>query len=157
MDTRFKPIAPHFDAMFAIIAAWINTITANTTTLFGFPAITSRSNTADALAKGEHISYIERLTAVCHTLVADADGTVLLTIRKYDRSAAADVTLATSFNLETLTAKEASHIPFDSGVTDAQRILDVGDFLFAEVVNNSAAIDTQPVGLQVSALIKILR
>jgi hypothetical protein len=157
MDTRFKPLAPNFDAMYEIIQSWLNTFTVNTTTRFGFPAITSRSNTADGLSKGEHVSWIERLTAVCHTVPADADGTILCTIKKYDRSAAADVTLATNFNLEGLTAKEASHIPFDSGVTDAQRILDIGDFLFAEVVNNSAAIDTQPVGLHLSALIKLLR
>lgn len=157
MDLSFKPRHGDFGAMFLALAAWINTITANTTTRFGFPAITARANTGDAVATGEHVSFIDSLFAACHTLVADADGTVLLTIKKYDKSAAADVTLVTSFNLEGLTAKESSGIAFDSGVTEAQRILDIGDYLYAEVVNNSAAIDTQPVGLQVTALVKVMR
>lgn len=157
MDTSFKPRPGDFGAHFLALAAWINSITANTTTRFGFPAITNRTKTADAVAAGEHVSFIDSLYAACHTLVADADGTVLCTIKKYDKSAAADVTLATSFDLEALTAKEASGIPFDAAVTENQRILDIGDFLFAEVVNNSAAIDTQPVGLQLTALVKVMR
>lgn len=120
------------------------TITANTTVKASFGAVHRKG-------------YINKLVVHTITVPVDADGTILATVKKYDASAAADVTLATSYNLEGLAAKVASVIPFDAGVTQAQRTLDEGDMLFVDVTDNSAGIDTQCVGLRFGADIAVLQ
>jgi hypothetical protein len=76
----------------------------------------------------------------------DADGTILATLKKWDKSAGAAVTLSAALDLEALVAKQVTDFTLLSTLTDDQRTLDVGDTLYVEIVNNSAAIDTQPSG-----------
>lgn len=123
-----------------------------------FPSITANTTTAQTLATALSKFYVERLAAVALTLPVDADGTVLCTVTVM-RANSTISTLATSFNLESggLSAGTLTAIPFDAGVTDNQRILLEGDFLVATITNNSAAIDTQPVGLRICAELLALK
>jgi hypothetical protein len=92
-------------------------------------------------------SWIARVAASCFTVASDTDGTLLATLKKWDASADAAVTLSSALDLEALTAKECTDFTILSTLTDDQRTLDVGDALYVEIVSNSAAINTQPVGL----------
>lgn len=92
-------------------------------------------------------SWISKVAASCFTVPVDADGTILATLKKWDKSAGAAVTLSSALDLEALVAKETTCFALLSTLTDDQRTLDIGDSLYVEIVNNSAAIDTQPVGL----------
>lgn len=144
-EKYFRPSAGRYGAHPEQSAVSVPSITANTTTLH-------------TLATARSKFYVERLAVVAMTVVADADGSALATITVH-RAGASVTTLATSFNLEAagLTAGTLTEIPFDSGVTDNQRILLEGDFLLITITNNSAAIDTQPVGLRFAAELLALR
>lgn len=138
----------------------ISSITANTTTRFSAGAISDKDDTG---ASPGHQGYIEEIIVSTFTVPADADGTILLTVKKWDASAAAAVTLVTGAaavgtgDLEALTQGKGERLTFDAALTDAQRTLDFGDSLYFEIVNNSAAIDTQPNGLNISALVALLK
>lgn len=86
-------------------------------------------------------------SATVATVPADADGTILYRVRKYDGRANAYVTLSQDIDGEaaiTLESQVAGPLP---GVTTAQLMLLPGDSLEVIVVNNSAALNTQPAGL----------
>lgn len=87
----------------------------------------------------------------CVTVAADSDGTVLAYLAKYDASADAVVVLTSSLDLEAVTTKEAAKFVPLGTLTDAQLTFDVGDTLLLRVINNSAAINTQPTELTVTA------
>lgn len=87
----------------------------------------------------------------CVTVVADSDGTVLAYLAKYDASADAVVVLTSALDLETVVTKEAARFTVLGTLTDAQRTFDTGDTLLLRVINNSAAINTQPTELTVTA------
>lgn len=109
--------------------------------------ITVNATTPIGVGVPPYRAYISRVNVVCSTVPADSDGTILATLKKYDASADAAVSLSSALDLETLTANEGSNFTLTSTLTDAQRTFDAGDFLYVDVVNNSAAIDTQPVNL----------
>lgn len=88
---------------------------------------------------------------VQNTLVADADGTVLAYLAKYDASADAVVVLTSSLDLEAMTTKEGASFTVLGTLTDAQRTFATGDTLLLRIVSNSAAINTQPTDLTVTA------
>lgn len=113
-------------------------LTANNTTIFRLGPVTRRS-----FLRGGAASVV--------TVPADADGTILATIRKYDASAAAAVTLTATLDLEALTTRAGSLFTLLSTVTNEQLTFEVGDAIEVHVVNNSAAIDTQPAGLVFNA------
>lgn len=146
---RTKDLGSHI----TVLNTSFGTVTANTTTRFGLGSVSDKDDTA---ASPGNSAYVDEVFVATRVLPVDADGTVLLNLLKYDASANADVTLASSFNLEGLTAGESDRIPFDSGVTDNQRTLDFGDFLHFTIVNNSAAIDTQAAGAAVTVKLKYL-
>lgn len=87
------------------------------------------------------------LVVSCTTVAADADGTILATAYKYDASADAQVALTSSTDLETLTTREAREVVPLATQTDAQLTIDADDTIEVSVVNNSAAINTQPTDL----------
>lgn len=149
----FRPRPKDLGAQFISLTTPFGTITVNTTNRFGLGSVNGRADTAAAPG---HTAWIDEVFVSTRVVPADADGTILLNVFKYDASADADVQLVTSFDLETLTVGESSRVPLDSGVTDNQRILDFGDFLHFTIVNNSAAIDTQAAGAAVTALVKLL-
>lgn len=93
---------------------------------------------------------VTRISVCAFTIPVDADGTLTLEVLNYDSSAnAADTQMAAAFNLETLTtAKESQDLTLTA--TAADLLLDAGDYLYAALVSNSAAIDTAMAGAVVS-------
>jgi hypothetical protein len=90
---------------------------------------------------------VSRFGATVVTVPVDADGAITAVLQKYDASADAVVVLTGPINLETLVTREETSVPFLASLTAAQATFDVGDALEVAVVNDSAAIDTQPAGL----------
>lgn len=113
-------------------------IVANTTTRFPIPTPIARCAVATLSIQSGAVNGV------------DADGTLLATFNKRDNVNAADVALsaATSVKVDFLTAVNKNFpVALLSTLTDAQRLVQPGDTLFVNIVNNSAAIDTQPTGL----------
>jgi hypothetical protein len=110
-------------------------LTANATAVFTFP-------------KPRRKAYVETLSISTSTLPVDADGTFVVSVAVY-RADALVATLASAFDIEaTVTTKDTLvAIPFDAATTEIQRTLLPADVLKVFVVNNSAAIDTQPVDM----------
>lgn len=143
-DLSFRPkSATRAGAHFAYLKSQqIAAVTVNTTTRI----------------PGDHIhrkAYLTRLSVHCSTVGADADGVITAIVYKYDASANAAVALCAAENLEALTADESAAITITSSLTEAERTFDEGDVFYAIVTNNSAAIDTQPVGLVFSAEVAV--
>ena len=128
-------------------------LTPNVTNTFGIGGI---SDLNDNAIKQGHTAYVDEVIVGQQTLVADSDGTVLLNVIKFDASAGSTVNLVTSFDLETMTAGKSQRAPLLAAATDQQRVIDFGDYLYITIVNNSAAINTQALGLVVSVHIKLL-
>lgn len=79
--------------------------------------------------------------AAAITIPVDADGTSTLLVYNHDKSASADDALmAAAYNMEGLVSKETTAMGLTA--TAADLVLEAGDFLFAALTNNSAAIDT---------------
>jgi hypothetical protein len=121
-------------------------------------ALTANTTNTRSIGGINRAAFVERISVSVRTVPADADGTLLITVKKRDASAAANVTLTgTTFNLESLTANASTAIPLLTTLTDAQRTCDEGDTIFVEVVSNSAAIDTQPVDCVVTVILGLLK
>jgi ABC-type Fe3+-hydroxamate transport system substrate-binding protein len=86
----------------------------------------------------------------------DADGTILVTVKKFNQVSGVTTNLTAAFDLEALVALKPADIPLLSTLTEVQQTLQEGEIIIADVVNNSAAIDTQPKDLTFSAEILIL-
>lgn len=114
----------------------VGTLTANVTTTIRIPTPRRKAK-------------ILRCSASAATLPVDNDGTFLATLKKWDDSAGASIAITSAFDLESGldTAAESRNLTLLTTLTDAQQVVDEGDTLFVEVVNNSAAVDTQPVAL----------
>lgn len=111
------------------------------------PAFTANSTVYAGLLPVTRAMRITKISLGVHTLPVDADGTCLLSITNYDLSATADDNLlsAASVNLESESvAKSGEELALTA--TAADLVLAAGDFIFATLVNNSAAIDTAMVG-----------
>lgn len=119
-------------------------LTANTTTIFRMGGTAGRK------------CRVSRFGATTVTVPADADGAITATLRKYDASADTTVTLTGNINLEALVTREETSVAVLGTLTDAQLTLDTGDALEIHVVNDSAAIDTQPAGLTFVAELLVL-
>lgn len=122
-----------------------NPLTANQTNTFKLPSPTRRAR-------------FVRFAASQTTVVADADGTVLARAMKYSGSADAAAAVSADIDLEAATARELQTAGILSTQTDAGIIFDpaLGDTLEVNVVNNSAAIDTQPVALVLTCEFELL-
>lgn len=148
----YRPRHKDFGAEFLFFNAPL-TVTANTTVTTGLGGVSDKDTAAPNVA---HTAYVDEIHVGFVTVPVDNDGTTLFALKKYDASANGAVTLASAFNLEGLTTGEVDKVPFDSGVTDQQRMLDYGDFLYIEVVNNSAGLDTAAVGGAATVLVKLI-
>jgi hypothetical protein len=129
VDTSFRPREPYRSkAQIVTVSASLGTLTANDTTTIHIPVPARRG-------------FI--LSASVHqgTVAADADGTILATLKRYDASATSLVALTSAFNLEGQTARSADRLTMLGGTT---RYKAREDTLVLEVVSNSAAINTQP-------------
>lgn len=145
MDKRFAPLGDRQGTMPVTVGTGaVGTITANTTNRFLLP-----------VPAGKYFIY--SFSVACNTVAADADGTVLATLFKYDGVAASAVAqntaaagAAATGDLESLVTKKGQKITLLASVADKDRIINVtdnNDGLYVDVVNNSAAIDTQPTQL----------
>lgn len=88
--------------------------------------------------------------AFCSTIPADPDGTLLVYVTKRRASDNADVVITDGLDLESLTANERGEFVLAKQPGSASNIFLSGDVLKLELVSNSAAIGTQPVGLIVT-------
>lgn len=129
----------------ANFAGGASPLTANATTVFRLPTPPVRCR-------------LIKLAASVVTVPADADGTILAQAAKYSSSADAQVLISATLDLEALVTREITAVGPLSTATDAGRIFNgTGDALEINVVNNSAAIDTQPAGLVFTALFEQLQ
>lgn len=119
------------------------TLTANNTTIFKVPS---------PFRKCRFLRGSVSVTQV----PADSDGTIVATFKKYDASADAAVTLSQELNLETLVTREVKKVDSAAAATEAQLLLDDGDQFEFHVVNDSAAINTQPTDLSICVEVAVL-
>lgn len=106
------------------------------------PDITANTTGRVGLLAVQQALKVTKITIASYNKPADADGVITLAITNYDQSATADDNLlvAATFDLESLTAKESEELALSA--TAADLILAANDFVFADFVNDSAAIDT---------------
>lgn len=115
----------------------------------GTATLTANNTTTFVLGGFGRRVVVRECTVSVTTVPADADGTILAVLQKYDASADAAVALTTATDMETLVTREARVVPVIGTLTDAQVTMDVDDTLEFAVTNNSAAINTQPTNLVV--------
>jgi hypothetical protein len=118
--------------------------------------LTANATNRYVVATPTHVCRLDAITVPrcsVETVPADADGTILATLRKYDASANAFVDLTDALSLEGLTTKESAAFVIKTGLDDDDITFEIGDVLYVDIVNNSAAIDTQPTNLAVSAML----
>lgn len=111
------------------------------------PALTANSTVRAGLLCVQESCRIMAISIACHTIPVDADGTCTIAITNYDISGtpADDNLLSTAtVDLEALVAKTTSDLTLTATVADL--VLEDGDYVFASLVNNSAAIDTNMAG-----------
>lgn len=113
--------------------------------------VTANSTVYHRLATPPRGAYFGNGALSSVVVAVDNDGTCLATFCKYDASAAAYVALTTPYNIESLTTLVGQAVVTDPTLTVAQRTFDTGDCLVLRVVNDSAAVDTQPTLLNATA------
>lgn len=112
----------------------LGTFTANTTV------------TAGPRLPFDRAGVIREIHAVGSAIPSDADGTLLLNAIVYDASEAGDDTIVSSQDLETLlaVANQSYELTLATEGTENELTVAAGDSLRFTLVNNSAAIDTNP-------------
>lgn len=154
MDMTFRPTDISFASAQLVVThvASIGTITANANTRFLVPV--------PALSANGRVVPVKASFA-CRGIALDSDGTLLASFIKRDNQGTpADVTLSGTKSLEVdyiALVDKAYDIPFTATLTDAQRSFKQGDAMIFNVLNNSAAIDTQPTQAQVTVVWAIIR
>lgn len=144
MRNHFNPKQGRFGVNAAFLQGTLQgNLTANTTTSFG-------------IGCAPRASRVARFAVGAFIIPADSDGTLTLIVYKYDASADAAVALTAATDLETLTATEGRTVATLTTLTPAQQLMDEGDYLYATVTNDSAAITTQPSYLTVTADLEVL-
>lgn len=143
MDPRFAPRPGRFDTQLDLEASsQVGTggllLVANTTTRIAIPTPLTRSAIMTLIIQNGPVTGV------------DSDGTILATFNRRDNTGAADIPLNTAFDCEVAgltSVNKTFNVPLLTTLTDANRTCLPGDTLYVNVVNNSAAIDTQPTGL----------
>lgn len=118
-----------------------------TNNIGGASPITANNTTIFRLGGLGRLARIAQVVTSCTTVAADADGTTLATVYKYNATTDAQVALTGSIDLEALTTREATVTMPLATQTDAQLTLGAADTVEVSVVNNSAALNTQPTDL----------
>lgn len=110
------------------------------------PALTANATVRLGLFVVQEKVRIMAISIAAHTKPADADGVCTIAVTNYDVSATAEDNLLSTatVDLEALTNQTASDLTLTA--TAADLVLDDGDYVFASLVNNSAAIDTNMAG-----------
>lgn len=126
--------------------------------LGGAAPLTVNSTTTFVMPTPPVKARLKSLAAVTVTVPVDADGTILAKACKYNAATDAQVIIGATLDLEALVTREITVVGALSTATDAQRIFNgTSDSLEINVINNSAAIDTQPAGLIFTALWELLQ
>ena len=135
----FSPKAGRFGVMPVVVSlhAGTNPLTVNVTTSIHLP---TPSGKFVLLGGSIYVS----------TLAADSDGTILAQITRRKADGDADVVLTEQINMETMTLLERSEFVLTKPPGSSDNIFLSGDTIKLEVVNNSAAINTQPVNLLIA-------
>lgn len=121
-------------------------------------ALTANGTTTIGIATPYRKCAIEAAALSAVTGPVDADGTFIATLKKKDNVANAVVTLSAGLDIEAagLVSQKAVQFTLLTTLTENQKTLRAGDTLYVEIVNNSAAIDTQPVYLAATVELLVL-
>lgn len=111
-----------------------NPLTANTTTRIRLGGL------------GRRCRFL-RLTSCQSTLAADADGAVLAHVSKFESDGTTVRVLSADLNLETQTVDVPSSVGVYTSAAEKHLVIKANEQLLIDVVNDSAAINTQPVNL----------
>ncbi len=115
--------------------------------LGGASPLTANATTRFQLGPVPCKCVFSKLAVSTVTVPADAEGTIVATAFKYSATAAAQVQVSPAVDLEALTTRKGTIVRQYTAATEAGLTLQEGDCVEVNVVSNSAAIDTQPVGL----------
>lgn len=139
MDLRRKPSAGRYgvDPVFIRMGP-----IGGTNNIGGATPLTANATTTFKLGGFHRKVAFLRFSVSLGTLPVDADGTVLARMRK--NRAGTITTVSSDISLEGMTANVSEKAGVLSTVTDAGRVFLEGDTVEVDIVNNSAAIDTQP-------------
>lgn len=87
---------------------------------------------------------IREVWIACSAIPADADGVLTVTAKVFDVTEAADDTIISAQDLETLVlvANKAYKMTLAAETTENEQTMEAGDTLRFELISNSAAIDT---------------
>lgn len=118
--------------------------------------VTANVTTSIPLASPQRKSVIARATVQVTTVPVDADGALLGTLKKFNQVTGVTTSLSAAFDLELITARKPAQLTLLSTLTEWQLQLAEGEYLFFDVVSNSAAIDTQPKELIVTVELLVL-
>ncbi len=129
MDTSFRPREPYRSkAQIVTQSVAIDTLTANATTTIHIPTPARRA-------------FVLSATIHQGTVAADSDGAINATLKRWDDSAGSGVSMSSAYNMEAATARRAERLTMLGG---SSRVKAKEDTLYLDVVNDSAAINTQP-------------
>lgn len=118
-----------------------------TNNIGGATPLTANNTTTYRLGGLGRLAQIAQVVTSTTTVPADADGTILATVFKYNAVTDAQVAVTSAIDLETLTTREGRVTLPLATASDAALTFGNNDTVEIAVVNNSAAINTQPVDL----------
>lgn len=119
--------------------------------LGGAAPLTANATTTFRLGPVPCKCVFSKLAVSATTVPADADGTIVATAFKYSAASNAQVQVSPAVDLEALITREGTIVRQYTAATEAALTVLEGDTIEVNVVNNSAAIDTQPAGLVFNA------
>lgn len=131
-DLQRALVSPRFSAPVHRVVLSLGQFTANTT------VVTLPRFIADRRI------VIREVWIAASAIPADADGVLTVTAKVFDVTEAADDTIISAQDLETLVlvANKGYKMTLAAETTENERTLEVGDTLRFELISNSAAIDT---------------
>lgn len=113
-----------------------------TVSLNSFPVNSATTAYAFTVPVGHGPVRIVKVSWVSRASLADADGTMLVSVIARDVSEAADDTLVNAQSVEAGTANAIADFTLATETTEKEFTLDEGDSVLVTFTNNSAAIDT---------------
>lgn len=110
--------------------------------LAAFPINTTSIQYVYTLPVGYGKFRIEKVQVVRSAVLADSDGTMVVSVINYDASEAADDTLVSAADVEGGTAHVPADLTLATETSEKEFTMDEGDSLRVVFTNNSAAINT---------------
>lgn len=150
MLTFYRARTKDFGANIQFVRASL-TATASATVTVGLASVSDFNDTA--VAPG-HTAYIDE-AYLASTTVPAGGSTIQLSIKKYSAADAAAVTIVNAFDAKSITASKSSRLTIVTTLTEAQRTMHFGDFLYAELVA-AGTVTTNLTGGLLSVKLKLL-